>query len=88
MYVVVKVFCILRNMIAHDRGYEGIMKLRKEMEKDNEINLRLKRVMHVKCIREGCRRQREEYVDGDDMNAHGEFTKSLIEHIWSRAVED
>lgn len=52
------------------------------------MNLYLKRVLRVECIRKECRRWREEYVDGDDKNAHGEFTKSFIEHIWSRVGED
>lgn len=57
--VVVKACCILHNMISHDHGYEGTMKLRKEMEDNREMNLYLKHVVPVECIRKECRKWRE-----------------------------
>lgn len=76
-----KACCILHHMTANDRGYEGSMKLQKEMEDDSEMNLHLNRVVRVKYIRKEFKRYREEYVDGEDKNGRGEVTKSLIEHI-------
>lgn len=83
---VVKACCIIHNMVAVERGYEGTMQFKKELEEE-ENDIELERVVRPECRYEQARMWREEFIDAENREEHRWFTKALVENIWSREGE-
>lgn len=78
---------IMHNMIAGERGYAGTVKFRGYLGKVEALDLNLEEALDVECRYEQARQWREEYVNVENAK-HAEFTKALIEVIWSFAGDN
>lgn len=71
-------------MSAIERGYEQPMKLRQELEVDEDMEVDIRKSRCAECKVKQGRRWREEFANVEDTEQHSLFTSDLTKDTWAR----